>query len=159
MAPYAKISIINSMVTNLLYSLKVWLTSVLLSPVLYIVLIVIKNFDVSLRLYSFGSTYILLVLFSFLFSFLTWFVFFLIIMVISNYACSETIARVIICITGMTMTAATFRLTIFQNGFTISDIYIYLMFANCFCIGAGSWIYKFRLFTHPALKAPLPHEF
>jgi hypothetical protein len=103
-----------------------------------------------------GEMYFLLIIFGFLFSFLTWFIFFILIMLISRFAPNEMTARLIICVTGIVMVLATFMLTIFNHRLTNDGDFIYLVAANCLCIGAGSWVYKFNLYKHPVPDAQIP---
>ena len=144
------------MTTNLLYSLKVWLTSVLLAPIFYLIIMNLKDFGGTQQTGAVGETYFLLIIFGFVFSFVTWFIFFILIMLISSYAPNEITARLIICVTGIVLVLATFMLTIFNYRLINDGDFIYLVAANCICIGAGSWIYKFKLYEHPVPDAQLP---
>ncbi|MEP6610225.1 MAG: hypothetical protein ABJA76_00010 [Mucilaginibacter sp.] len=143
------------MTTNLLYSLKIWLTSVLLAPIFYLIIMDIKKFAGTQQVGPIGEMYFLLTIFGLLFSFVTWFIFFILIMLISSYAPNEITARLIICVTGIVLVLATFMLTIFNHRLTNDGDFIYLVAANCICIGAGSWIYKLKLYKHPEPDAQI----
>lgn len=143
------------MSTNFLYSLKVWLTSVLLAPIFYLIIMRVKDIGGTQHTGPVGEMYFLLIIFGFLFSFLTWLVFFISIMLITSYAQNEITARLMVCIIGVAMVLATFMLTIFNHKLTNDDDFIYLVAANCLCIGAGSWIYKLKLYKHPEPGAGL----
>jgi len=144
------------MTTNLLYSLKIWLTSVLLAPIFYLTIMVLKDWGGTQHAGAAGEMYFLLIIFGFVFSFITWFIFFILIMLITSYAPNEITARWIICITGVIMVVVTFMLTIFKNGIANDGDFIYLVATNCFCIGAGPWIYKLKIYKHPEPDAQLP---
>ena len=144
------------MTTNLLYSLKIWLTSVLLAPIFYLIIMEFKKFGGTPNADSAVEMYFLLTIFGALFSLLTWFIFLILIMLISRYAPNEITARLIICVTGIVLVLATFMLTIFNYRLINDGDFIYLVAANCICIGAGSWIYKFKLYEHPEPDAQLP---
>jgi len=134
------------MTTNLLYSLKVWLTSVVVAPVFYIIIDSYQTADIGQNIGSFGTMYTLLIFVGGVFSFLTWIIFFILTMLIGSCVPNEVIARSVICVIGIILVLATFRLTIFEHGFIVNDDLIYLMLANCLCIGAGTWIYKFSVY-------------
>lgn len=144
------------MTTNLLYSLKIWLTSVLLAPILYLIIMNLKDLGGTQQTGAVGEMYFLLIIFGVAFSFVTWFIFFMLIMLISSYAPNEISARLIICVTGILLVLTTFMVTIFNYRLTNDGDFIYLVAANCICIGAGSWIYKFKLYEHPEPDAQLP---
>lgn len=148
------------MVTNLLYSLKVWLTSVVVAPAFYLIILNSIHIQQPPGTEHDGwswFTYALCVVFGLLFSFIIWFVFLLIIMLVSRFATNIKTAKCIICITGVVLTIAIFRATLFNNGFVSDgDNFMYLMLANCFCIGFGSWIYKLTLLKPPETNTQLP---
>ena len=137
------------MVTNLLYSLKVWLTSVMIAPVFHLVIMGIKHSDGTEQAGEICRTYIMLTIFELLFSFVTWFIFFIITILIGSYAKNEIAARAIICAIGVIMVPATFMLTLPDYRLTIIGDFIYLIGGNCLCIAACSWIYKLKLYRHP----------
>ncbi|MCO5945351.1 hypothetical protein [Mucilaginibacter flavidus] len=138
------------MVTNLLYSLKIWLTSVTIAPVFYIMIPFFRHFSDPWSFDSIGETYFLLLFYELLFSFITWFLFFVFIILASGFISNEMAARWTICIAGVLMVAATFILTILPVDFlNPGNDFTQLMLLNCLCIGLGSWIYKLKLYKHP----------
>ncbi len=148
------------MVTNLLYSLKIWLTSVVIASLFYLIILNYASTEqppASGYEEPDGFMYFLFVVFGLFFSFIIWFVFLLIIMLVSRFATNIKAAKCIICITGVVLTIAIFRATLFNNGFVSDgDNFISLMLANCFCIGFGSWIYKLTLLKPPETNTQLP---
>lgn len=134
-------------IKSLLYSLKIWLTSVFAAPFLLLLVNAIRNVP-GLNL-SLGSpeNYIcdvfLVGVFQLIFSFCTWIVFLLVIFLALKFITNAKIRTWTIFLTGILLTSATFYLLLFR-GFTacIHSEYFPLMLCNCFCIGSGTWIYK-----------------
>jgi len=140
---------------SLKYSLKVWLTSVVVSPALFVMVLALAGkmdlaemFREGLRGFSF---YFLMVAFSFIFSFITWIAFLLVILVVNIHCKRHHLVKWLIFFSGMGLTAGSFLLVlgpheIFHDEFGI------LMGANCACIGWGVWFYRAELKTTEATK-------
>ena len=126
-----------------LYTLKVWLTSVALSPFLFIVIdVFFKHNNTSMALGDQFYIYIVYTIFELIFSFLTWLLFTLIVWILAEL-CSNSQRRIlIIFFSGVLLTIATFRLTLCNYGFNVHDDFFYLMLCNAICIGSFVWVYK-----------------
>lgn len=141
------------------YSLKVWLTSVVSAPLLFIF---IEIFRGKLNLRGPGiligyivNTWLFDAAFELFFSLATWLVFFLTIMVITRHVHALKLRTAVICLIGILFTIITFRVTLLQDGFfNDNNNYLGLMVCNCFCIGAGSLFYKLKIawFMEPEMN-------
>lgn len=127
------------------YSLKIWLTSVLGAPVIYIITTqALRQTDAIMGLATVQNildSYIILVSFGFIFSLVTWFAFFLLVWIVASY-CPSKLQKAFIFPVGILLTGATFTL-IFSTDilFTLSDTLTRMMYANVICIGAAIWLY------------------
>ena len=147
---------LKTMVYNVFkYSLKVWLTSVVLAPVL-LHLIMYYRGEVNSLLEAFGES-IVFSLFELFFSFITWLMFSVIIMVILVLEGKQTLKIWLIFIAGVLLTIGTFLATILSpqdlRG-NSNPVFLILMLCNCACIGWGTWFYKLKPVTpvdEPAL--------
>lgn len=132
------------MCNALKYSLKIWLTSVLVSPgVHFLGLYLSQQVDISgvrnNAIWIFKE-YIFLVVFQLIFSSVTWFVFCLMIALITRFLKHRFLQTILIFAIGIILTISTFYLT-------LPDVEMVnrlntLMYANCFGIGCGVWYYK-----------------
>jgi hypothetical protein len=129
------------------YTMKVWLTSVLVSPVLFVLVLVIKqdfNFadlisDVLLTI----GIYVALVIGQIIFSILTWFVFWLAVELICKIPLQSRVQTIVIFFVAILLTVGTFlpialSFDVPNDGSGL----INLMYANCAGIGWGVWHYK-----------------
>ena len=136
------------MINNIIYSLKIWLTSVVVSPSFYLLFNYVTKKENIFHATSSSFLYMVFVMFGLFFSFITWFVFLLLILSVVKHAPTEIIARSLISIIGILLTLGTFA-AISTPIELINDAdnksVIPLILANCFCIGAGSWIYDLTL--------------
>jgi|SRR6185437_2890256 len=136
------------------YSLKVWLTSVVLAPVLLHVIMYYRG-EVNSLPEAFADS-LVFSLFEF-FSFITWLVFSVVIMVILALAGKQTLKIWLIFIAGILLTAGTFLATILSPQDLCGNsnpMFLILMICNCACIGWGTWFYKLKPVTpvdEPAL--------
>ncbi|MDB4921182.1 MAG: hypothetical protein JWQ54_3165 [Mucilaginibacter sp.] len=139
------------MVTNILYSLKVWLSGVIVVSAFYFFILSYhreasptgNGFDEST-----GIVYFIIIAIGLLTLFITWFGFMIVIMLVTRFAQDLTIARWIICITGILINVVIFIIEKhFRDIFRDRDDFIYLMLANCICISVGSWFYRLKLIT------------
>ncbi|ASU35808.1 hypothetical protein [Mucilaginibacter xinganensis] len=131
---------------SLTYSLNIWLTSVVVAPVLFLIVTstmkgshLINAVDVPESI----SICCLLMLVQLIFSLLTWLLFMLIIKAIVNLCDYERLWKPLIFITGILLTAGSFR-AVFSDIFSNADELFYLMLCNCVCIGAGTLFYKLK---------------
>ena len=126
------------------YTLKVWLTSVLLAPLIYSA----AQHFVGLQQPDDGDVlalYPIIVLLELILSFITWLVFWGITALCLRFLSSTRRQKQLLFAAGIILTINTFILIAFpENGFSISDIWFDLMLCNCLCIGAGSLIYKLK---------------
>jgi hypothetical protein len=133
---------------SFVYSMKIWLTSVVLSPLFYLIIEAYLKGNQRSGFDDFISnqitTYIMFVIFSGFFSFFTWVLFLCIVKVITLYFPSVQLAKCIIVAIGLLLTAGTFAV-ILPESFNIGDHFFYIMLANCICIASGSCFYKLEI--------------
>nr|WP_067062770.1 hypothetical protein [Mucilaginibacter sp. L294] len=133
------------------YSLKVWLTSVVLAPVIFFII------DASTNKYypGFGNYFsnefpflIICIIFCGVFSFLTWVIFLFIIKgFIASWSPLRQIKHLIV-VAGVVLTAGTFA-SVMPEAFNIHNGFFYLMLANCVCVAGGSYFYKLEITPKP----------
>jgi hypothetical protein len=134
------------------YSLKIWLTSVMVAPLSFLMIEFIQEYpprqDI-VELFSSGITvYAALMLFHLIFSAITWFVFTAVIGLVVLIPANTGLKTCIIFIAGVLLTAGTFFATILPiNAYQLMQDkeLIILMACNCLCIGGGVWFYKLKL--------------
>ncbi|SDE54855.1 hypothetical protein SAMN05216464_107119 [Mucilaginibacter pineti] len=131
---------------SFIYSLKIWLTSVFLAPLIYIVVTSFKeNYqDLGTLISNQFSNYVMCVFFGSLFSFFTWVLFFLTVKITTLHASSIKQSKSIISLIGALLTVGTFALFL-SPSISIHDDFFYLMVGNCICISGGSWFYKLKV--------------
>lgn len=133
---------------SFVYSVKIWLTSVVLAPLFYLMIQVYLKGNQRSDFGDFISnqitTYIMFVIFSGFFSFFTWVLFFCIVKIITLYFSSVQLAKCIIVAIGLLLTAGTFAV-ILPESFNVGDYFFYIMLANCICIAGGSCFYKLEI--------------
>jgi hypothetical protein len=127
---------------SLRYSLRVWLTSVLLAPLIYIIVqwvLSSNRFDPD----SVLGFYPIIVFFELIFSFVTWLIFWGITELTAIFLMKKSLRKWLMFIAGISLTAGTFLLfSLPVNSFSFNDISFDLMLSNCFCIGIGSWYFR-----------------
>jgi len=131
------------------YSLRVWLTSVIGAALAYVLITAFKEPNLSQSFWpatgSFLSDWFFFAGFQLLFSLATWLIFYLIILFIVRRVQNHRTRLWVISAIGVMLTVITFKLTLLQDGlFNDNSGFAYLMIANCFFIGAGSWFYELR---------------
>ena len=131
------------------YSLRVWLTSVIGAALVFLLITMVKEPNLSQSFWqaigSFLSDWLFFAGFQLLFSLATWLVFYLAILLIVRRVHNHRTRLWIISAVGIVLTIVTFKLTLLQGGwFNNNRGFAYLMLANCFFIGAGSWFYELR---------------
>ncbi|MDB5125965.1 MAG: hypothetical protein JWQ85_197 [Mucilaginibacter sp.] len=132
---------------SFVYSVKVWLTSVVLAPLMFLIIEICSNNRYHLNSTAFIdqqiSTYAICVVFGGIFSLITWLLFFFIIKVITIYFPPVREVKYGIAVIGALLTFGTF--SIFFPVFDIQDEFFYLMISNCICIAGGSCFYKLEI--------------
>ncbi len=131
------------------YSFRVWITSVLVAPAIYIIASALLRY--STITFSPNSSdnvfevYLLFVFCGALFSVATWLVFYLVIWLIAN-VCPAELRKIFIFLFGVALTPATF-IVVFgvHTAFNPHEDLSILMYANTLCIGAGVWFYDLKI--------------
>ncbi|MDO3641602.1 hypothetical protein [Mucilaginibacter sp. L3T2-6] len=142
-----------------LYSLRVWLTSVVTAPILFILIEICRGRlswqTPEVTIGSVINIWLFYAAFELFFSLATWFLFYIVITILARHILRPHLRMTIIFITGVLFTIVTFRVTLLQDGFfNDNNNYLGLMICNCFCIGAGSLLYKLRVewFMEPGIN-------
>jgi hypothetical protein len=137
---------------SLLYSIKVWLTSVIIAPVIYLLIesCLKRDYYSSITDYMNEeiSKYAMCVLFGGIFSLLTWVIFLFIIKGLIASCPSSRQIKHLIAVAGVVLTAGTFALAM-PEAFHVHNEFFYLMLANCICIAGGSWYYNLEIRSEP----------
>jgi hypothetical protein len=127
---------------SLSYSLKVWLTSVLLAPLIFITTdycLHPKPMDSD----SIIQVYFIITLVTGIFSFVTWFIFWGAATFACHYIFDSIKRKLIMCFTGIILTICTFLLILLPDStFSFSSVPLDILLSNCLCIGAGSLFYN-----------------
>ena len=129
---------------SLKYSLKVWLTSVVIAPVLYSVLgaILYPSYRLGMQtVINFLTDYLGMVLFSLWFSFVTGLIFWLMVVLIVRFCYDENLKKWWIFLIGISLTIGTFTFAL-GPWTLVPDKFGLLLYANCACIGWGVWFYR-----------------
>lgn len=124
------------------YSLKVWLSSVFLAPLIYIL---IQWLGSPHRFESTAiiSLYPIIILFELIFSFFTWLIFWAIIEISGMFLMNRLIRRWLIFIIAIILAASTFLVLCWPVArFSFNDIFFDVGLCNCVCIGAGCWFFR-----------------
>jgi uncharacterized membrane protein len=132
---------------SLKYSLKVWLTSVLVSPLIFVLLLCLKQTKDITEIFNnelsllFG--YVTFVFVQMILSCVTWFLFWIFILLMASSQLSQRIRIWAIFFVAMILTVGTFALILLPfDSSNDRDGLINLMYANCMGIGWGVWYYK-----------------
>jgi|GEM_PF-1335184 len=129
------------------YTFRVWITSIIISPFLFVLILMVKQLFTIRELLDDGTRlvgmYILLVVLQLLFSFVTWLVFLLLVNLVSLIPIPRLLIRLLIFSIGILLTIGTFMaLDSFIGSLSDRDSLINLVYANCAGIGWGVWYYK-----------------
>ncbi|RYU89287.1 hypothetical protein EWM62_13205 [Mucilaginibacter terrigena] len=130
------------------YSLKVWLTSVVVGPLIYFgATNLFHCYDDEFLGHNFidylAGAYMFIVLFSAIFSLTTWISFyFLIRLLVTRDVLKIKYLKYLIALIGVLLTVITFSV---MPGFRINADYICITFAYCFCIAGCSYFYKLEI--------------
>jgi hypothetical protein len=127
---------------SLFYSLKVWLSSVLLAPLICI--LVQWWFDPnSIGVEAFSWLYPIVVFSELILSLLTWFLFWGIIEISGIFLMNRLIQRWLIFISSVILSASTLLLLCWPiTRHSFNDIFFDVGLCNCICIGAGCWVFR-----------------
>jgi len=133
--------------TVLQYTFKVWVTSVVVSPFLFGLILLARQIVTVTELLDDGwrlsGIYLGLAVLQLLFSFVTWIVFLLLVNVVSLIPLSNLLIKVIIFCIGILLTIGTFMaLRDFISLIGDRDNIVNLMYANCAGIGLSVWYYR-----------------
>jgi len=129
------------------YSLKVWSTSVIAAPVLAFILYALFSKTGFAEFRDQPVTAIIpwtffYILFQFLFSLPVWLFFWLIISIIIKTMSNSRDQRLLISLIGMLLTVGAFLFVFGQRAlFEYKSVFCYLLYSNCFFIGAGAWYF------------------
>jgi hypothetical protein len=130
------------------FSLRVWITTVLVAPALYAIIqayIEFLNDTYSHQIHFDPSIYLFMVILELIFSFVIWIMFWAITEAIVYSYPNEEVKRWLIFSAAMLLTIVPF---IILAGFTtITDPGNFMftpLLTNAFCIGCGCWIYKLQ---------------
>ena len=127
---------------SLRYSLRVWLSSVMVAPLIYIIIQSYTgadkfNSDAGMGMYP------IIVLIEVMFSFATWLVFWGITELTAIYLTKPLIRKWLLFGVAMLATIGTFLLIARMDiRISIHDITFDMMLSNCLCIGAGCWFFS-----------------
>jgi hypothetical protein len=129
------------------YTFKVWITSILVSPVLFGLMLILRQIISLPEFFDFGfrlvGMYLVLAVLQLGLSFVTWLVFLLLVNIVSLIPLPNLLIKLIIFCIGILLTVGTFKaLHDFIAMTGDGDSLINLMYANCAGIGWGVWYYK-----------------
>lgn len=132
---------------SIVYSLKVWLTSVIVAPIIYLIVSDLQSqnhYDsfIIKQLYLYG----ICIIAGTLFSFITWMLFLLIIKVLTIYFHNVKAIKIITSVLGMLLTYGTFAVFLGLEIYTDTGLFSLVM-AYVICIGGGSLWYNLRITT------------
>ena len=127
---------------SLSYSLKVWLSSVVIAPLIYSLaswLISINHFDPDSSI----DLYPIMLLFELILSFCTWLAFWCITGITRVSPLNKYSRRLILSAAGIILTIGTFlAFSLITYPVKPNDIFFMLMLSNCLCIAVGCWFFK-----------------
>ncbi len=134
------------------YSLKVWLSSALIAPMIYGILELCLTPD-RLSLSNI-EVYPILVILELVFSLLTWIMFWMVIELAIRLLSNHILRKCLISFMGVLLTIGTFKVFVFLDiTFSLTNLFFVLMACNALCIAIGSWFY------YPAPKVYSPEDF
>jgi hypothetical protein len=129
---------------SLFYSLKVWLSSVLLAPLIYIFIQSWVDFN-SVTADTFSAFYPIVVFAELIFSLFTWLIFWGVIEVSGIFLMNRLTRKWVIFISSVILSASTFLLLCWPvTRHSFNDIFFDVGLCNCVCIGAGCWFFRLR---------------
>jgi hypothetical protein len=137
---------------TLIYSTKVWLTSIIVAPLPSTIYILRSQYPLEsgrMELLNDGLyMYFLLILGQLLYSALTWILFTIVTYLILSIPAKEILQTSIVFIIGLLLTVGSFMATVLPldsfNDRSKSQL-VFLMICDCSCIGWGIWFYRPKL--------------
>lgn len=127
---------------SLFYSLKVWLSSVFLAPLVYLF---IQWWFSSKHNYAdpIFELYPIMVFFELIFSFFIWAIFWGIIEISGMFLMNSLIRKWLIFIVAILLAASTFLVLCWPVTYSsFNDIFFDVGLCNCVCIGSGCWFFR-----------------
>jgi len=128
------------------YSLYIWLSTFLTVPlILFIIAFVIQGFksvEESDSPLEALITYLAFTIFSAIFSFATWLIFYLVTLITIKYSDSTMQSKCIISTCGVFISIAIFELFFYNTWIGQAKDAYYLIGIVCFCFTVFSWLYK-----------------
>jgi hypothetical protein len=135
-----------------LYSLKVWLTSVFLSPFICSVIEYLLNFNRPAEFLTPFQIFPVIIIVEFIFSLITWLAFFGTIALTLHFIPNATHRKLISLLVGVIFTILTYLVCFFDEIVLRTDSFIFeMMVSNCLCIAAGSLFFKLGDITNKQL--------
>jgi hypothetical protein len=128
---------------SLSYSLKVWLSSVFLAPLIFIATDYCLH-PKSTDLDSMIQIYFIITVLTGVFSIVTWLIFWGIAVLACNYIPDRVKRKLTMCFSGILLTVITFLILFLQDGMraSLNNPITHMILFNCLCIGAGSLFYN-----------------
>ncbi|HZX59153.1 MAG TPA: hypothetical protein VFE54_10515 [Mucilaginibacter sp.] len=125
------------------YSVKVWMSSVLAAPFIFVVVVQFISRDPEDGLGNLISFYLLFAVFECIFSLLTWLMFWMLTMLIVININNWNIQRWLIVLLGIGLTMSTFAMfaPMLDNPFRLNSTMFPLMLINTICIACGTWLF------------------
>lgn len=129
------------------YSLKVWLSAVLITPLLYIIFSLIDGLrDSDLPV---PAVYLVLVIAEVLFSFLAGLLFCAAAVIVVTKVASNIMGKSILSVIGLVLTAVTFLVFSSIIGAPLATSTLALAVPNAVCVVAACWYFKLSVTTKP----------
>jgi hypothetical protein len=124
----------------LLYTVKVWLSGVLVVPAIIAIIYWLPGSNDSLPGSAIITFYLLLAALEFMFSFFTWLTFWALTMLTIFYIDNRKRRRWLVFIIAIALTVITFAaFSWLMFSILFDSISLALMLINCVCIGCGAW--------------------
>ena len=132
------------------YTFRVWVTSVLVSPFVFTLILMIRQVisvsDLIDNGFRLVGIYIFLVVLQLLFSFATWLVFLLLVYLILYIRAPDSLIKPVIFCIGMLLAIGTYiALNTVFGAVEGPDSFINLAYANCAGVGWGVWYYTLHI--------------
>jgi hypothetical protein len=139
---------------SFIYSLKVWLTSVIVTPLVFFILAYsggrVSNDSIYEQISTAAYQYGMILVFELLFSFITWVIFLIIINQTVTYINNRATRLSIISISGVLLTMGTFMVILTPSeAFKVTRGFGGLTLCTCLCIATSSWFYQLEPSPEP----------
>ncbi len=134
------------------YTFRVWITSVIISPLLFGLILIVRQVVTISELFNDGlwlmTMYLFLVVLQLVFSFVTWLVFLLLVNIFSLITLPNPLIKLAIFCIGILLAIGTYMVLNDLIGLIGDrDNLINLLYANCAGIGWGVWYYDLDINT------------